>query len=52
MSKARGTPAAKMSTPVIWTNVTRRYSVSSVSYAEANQEKFTQAHQIPKNTAR
>ena len=47
---ARGTPAASTSAPVIWTNVVSRYTASSVSYADANQVKFIQAHQMAKNT--
>jgi len=40
------------SAPAIWTRVSRRYKSSSLSYAEANQVKFIQAHQIAKNTQR
>lgn len=35
---------------MIWTRVSSRYGTSSVSYAEANQVKFIQAHQIAKKT--
>ncbi|GAQ54366.1 hypothetical protein a10_04178 [Streptomyces acidiscabies] len=49
-SKARDTPAASTSTPAIWTSVTTRYGTSSLSYAEANHEKFIQAHHTEKNT--
>lgn len=51
-AKARGTPAARISTPEIWTRVTTRNSASSVSYADANQLKFTQAHQMAKKIIR
>lgn len=47
---ASAAPAATTSAPVIWTSVSSRYGTSSVSYAEANQVKFIQAHQIAKNT--
>jgi hypothetical protein len=40
-----------MITPTIWTIVASRNAQSSVSYAEANQEKLIQAQQIP-NTAK
>lgn len=40
------------SAPAIWTRVVARYSQSSTSKAEANQVKFIQAHQMPKNTIR
>jgi hypothetical protein len=38
-----------ISAPVNCTNTVSRYGTSSVSYADANQVKFTQAHQIAKN---
>ena len=47
---ARGTPAARMSTPTIWTNVSSRYGTSSLSYADENHVKFIHAHQMAKNT--
>jgi hypothetical protein len=38
-----------ISAPVNCTNTVSRYGTSSVSYADANQVKFIQAHQIAKN---
>ncbi len=52
LSNALGTPAVTTSTPAIWTNVSKRYTTSSVSYAEANHVKFIHGHQIAKNTNR
>jgi hypothetical protein len=37
--------------PAIWTMVSTRWSQSSVSKDVANQVKFVQAHQIPKNSS-
>src|SRR4029453_15432619 len=44
-----GTPAPMNGAPGGCTNPVSRYSTSSVSYADANQVKFIQAHQIAKN---
>ena len=52
LSSIAGMPAAKMSAPEICTNTRSRYGTSSQSYAEANQVKFIQAHQMAKNTIR
>lgn len=41
-------PAASVSTPPICTNVSTRYSQSSVANEVANQVKFIHAHQIAK----
>ena len=49
-SNARGTPAARISAPVIITNTARRKTTSSLSYADANHVKFIHAHQMAKNT--
>ena len=43
-----GSPSATMHTPTIWTIVTTRNTQSSVSKAEANQEKLIQAQMIAK----
>src|SRR6266508_4718212 len=51
-SNAAEMPEANTSTPAICTSVVIRYGPSSVSYAEANQVKFIQAHQMPKNISR
>ena len=42
-----GSPNARMITPIICTIVASRKAQSSVSYAEANQEKLIHAQQIP-----
>ena len=42
-------PAATVSAPPIWTRVMTRYNQSSLSYADANQVKFSQPHQTAKN---
>ena len=52
VSNIAGTPAARISAPVICTNTASRYGTSSQSYAEANQVKFIHAHQMAKNTIR
>src|SRR4029453_11315312 len=44
-----GTPAPMNGAPGGCTNPVSRYGTSSVSYADANQVKFIQAHQIAKN---
>ena len=46
--KRAGSPSAAMQTPTIWTIVTTRNTQSSVSKAEANQEKLIQAQMIAK----
>jgi hypothetical protein len=48
---ARGTPAARMSAPVISTSTSNRYTTSSLSKADANHVKFSQVHQMEKNTS-
>ncbi len=51
-ANAAGTPAARTSTPAIWTKVSRRKGTSSVSNDDANQVKLTHAHQMAKKTCR
>jgi hypothetical protein len=43
-----GSPSARMITPTICTIVASRNAQSSVSYADANQEKLIHAQQIVK----
>ena len=43
-------PRARISTPTIWIIVSRRNTQSSVSYADANQEKLIHAQLIAKVT--
>ena len=45
-------PPASVSTPTICRMVSSRNPTSSLSYAEENQLKFSQAHQIEKNAIR
>jgi hypothetical protein len=46
--KRLGSPRAAMHTPTIWTIVTTRNTQSSVSKADANQEKLIQAQMMAK----